>query len=207
MLLRTTWTILTLLLATGAQAEAPYPTKIYTDQTSGLTLAYPSNWTLKYNTSDLGPSLLFGAGDHSQASQITLLAAEKTYITAPRNGYSAHMVGTFLFHALPNVSEEKCYASISSLGDDQRRPAWTTLHGTRFLKLETTYGAAGTADEHTLYATFRSGECYLLEILILSSYTDAELPPGFKPDPPKLLLDLMDQIMQSVRIPPAQPQK
>jgi hypothetical protein len=207
MLLRTTWTILTLLLATGAQAAAPNPTKIYTDQTSGLTLAYPSNWTLKHNTFDLGQSLLFGAGDHSPASQVTVLSAEKAYITAPRNGYSDHMVGTFLFGALPNVTEEKCYAAVSSHGDDQRRPTWTTLYNMRFLKLEVTYGAAGTADEHTLYGTFQSGKCYLFEILILSTYTDAELPPDFKPDPPKLLPDLMNQIMQSVKIHPAQPQK
>jgi hypothetical protein len=207
MLSRRRWTILTLLFAICAHASPPNPAKIYTDRTSGLTLTYPSNWTLTHSMTD-APALLFDVGDRSQASQVTVLSEEKTYIAAPVNSYSDHTQGTFIFRVLSDVTGEKCYAVVSSFGHDQRRPAWTTLHGTRFLKLEIAYAALGTADGHTLYATFRSGKCYLFEGLILSWHTDEELPPDFKPDPPNLLADQMDQIMQSVRISsPVQPTK
>ncbi len=192
-----------LCLAGGTTALAQAPArKVYVDRADGVSFSYPAGWLL--NADDDAATAKLRIVTAAQPGAVVQLEGNFADDLPGRNLYRGtdFEAGAFAFVVTPMETQAKCFDVLDESADGKQQPAAIQWHGLPAKRLDATFSVAGTDDVHRVIATYRRGQCYLFETVIVRDGPEV----GKKPLGTTrwaLLRAEFESVLQSVRIAPA----
>jgi len=173
----------------------------YVDSANGVRFNYSASWQLGPGVgSYIPPAILENDKNPAEALQADAIVVLKG--RDAENGPYAHtnfISGIFYYRLASELTEKQCYARADSLAEDKGKVDRAEIHGVRYAHGHVDGQALCNESTQDLYATFRSGRCYLFEKQVSTICQHAELR-DITPGELKEINRELSQIMVSVQL-------